>query len=71
MVKENLRTKTLRLPNNERIQIHSTSIKLCMRITTQNGSSIALNSKNTSCVNTNPAMLLSSLFKNTEVPRHS
>ena len=30
-----------------------TSIKLCMRITIQNGSLKALNSKNTSCVNTN------------------
>ena len=53
MVKENLRTKTLRLPNNERIQYTYTSIKLCVRITIQNGSLKALNSKNTSCVNTN------------------
>ena len=30
-----------------------TSIKLCVRITIQNGSLKALNSKNTSCVNTN------------------
>ena len=50
MVKENLRTKTLRLPMRES-NTH-TSIKLCVRITIQNGSSKALNSKNTSCVNT-------------------
>ena len=48
MVKENLRTKTLRLPNNERIQLQSS-----YAITIQNGSLKALNSKNTSCVNTN------------------
>ena len=47
MVKENL-SKTLRLPNNERIQY-----TYFMRITIQNGSLKALNSKNTSCVNTN------------------
>ena len=30
-----------------------TSIKLCVRITIQNGSSKALSNKNTNCVNTN------------------
>ena len=49
MVKENLRTKTLRLPNNERIQ-YTYFNKLCVRITIQNSSLKALNSKNTSCV---------------------
>ena len=49
MVKENLRTKTLRLPNNVRIQYTYFN----QAITIQNGSSKTLNSKNTSCVNTN------------------